>query len=97
MKQNTNLYDRENRFFESFYFEIQEQLIKRNNEQGQNDEETFDEEMNESSGERIEEAKNILDKIEELRRDPKYGNRKNVFYFPIENNLSFQHVWMMKH
>jgi hypothetical protein len=45
--------------------------------------------MNESSGERIEEAKNILDKIEELRRDPKYGNRKNVFYFPIENNLSF--------
>ncbi len=71
MKQNTNLYDRENRFFESFYFEIQEQLIKRNNEQGQNDEETFDEEMNESSGERIEEAKNILDKIEELRRDPK--------------------------
>jgi hypothetical protein len=45
--------------------------------------------MNESSGERIEEAKNILDKIEELRRDPKYGNRKNVCHFPIENNLSF--------
>jgi len=43
----------------------------------------MNEENDEILGERIEEAKNLLEKFEDLRRDPKYGNKKKLFFFII--------------
>jgi hypothetical protein len=43
----------------------------------------MNEENDEILGERIEEAKNLLEKFEDLRRDPKYGNKKKTFFFII--------------
>jgi len=51
-----------------------EHLVKRNNDEEENNEE-------ESDGERIEEARNLLDKLEDLRRNPKYGNETEKFVF----------------
>ena len=47
--------------------------MKRHSDQEQNDDETLEEESDEVVNERMEEAKSVLEKIEDFRRDSKYG------------------------
>ncbi|CAF4967726.1 unnamed protein product, partial [Rotaria sp. Silwood1] len=48
-----------------------EQLVKRDGESEQNEEEADDQDVDETLAERIEEARSILEKLEEVRRDSK--------------------------
>ena len=53
------------------------------NQGEQNEEEADGENMDETLADRVEEARNILEKLEEIRRDPKDSNnqmKKPLFY-----------------
>lgn len=73
-----------------------EQLVKRDGESEQTEEETEDPDTDETLGERIEEARGILEKLDEARREAKDGNEiqlncpffLNIYYF-------LKLVWMM--
>ena len=55
---------------------LQEQLVKRGDEQPQpEEEEVEEEEIDDSLTERIEEARGVLEKLEEIRRDTKDGTQ----------------------
>jgi hypothetical protein len=72
---------------------LQEQLIKSGNESEQNEEEADEEDTDETLAERIDEARSVLEKLEETRRESKDGKTmERVFK---KNNLLFQHDWMM--
>lgn len=59
---------------------IQELLVKRGNEQEhQEEEEVEEEEMDDNLTERIEEARGVLEKLEEIRRDAKDGRPTDPF------------------
>lgn len=47
--------------------------MKRNSGHDYNDDETVEDESDDVVSERMEEAKSVLEKIEELRRDSKYS------------------------
>ena len=59
---------------------IQELLVKRGSEQEQQEEEEAEEEeMDDNLTERIEEARGVLEKLEEIRRDAKDGRQTDPF------------------
>ena len=49
-------------------------MVKHDGENEQTEEEVDEEDTDETLAERIEEARNILEKLEEIRRDSKDGN-----------------------
>jgi hypothetical protein len=58
-------------------------LVRRSSIHEQNEAEPDGENTDEVFGERVEEARNILEKLEESRRDPKDSNAKNPFFIRI--------------
>lgn len=55
-----------------------EQLVKRDSEGEQNEEEADEQDTDETLAERIEEARSVLEKLEEARRDSKDGKIKEI-------------------
>lgn len=75
-------------------------MVKRGAEGEQpNEEEADEDDADETLGERIEEARGVLERLEEIRRDSKEGNqlrRQHVlFYSLFKFNCYFKHDWMM--
>lgn len=69
-------------------------MVKRS-EQDQNEEEIDEEDMDDSMGERVEEARALLERLEENRRESKDG-RTEIFQFSVFNRIFssiFQVVW----
>ena len=75
--------------------EIQEQLVKRQNDQ--DDDDTAEAQPEDVVNERMEEAKTLLEKIEEFKRESKRGKKRCCGHCFCEKNfVFFQHDWMMR-
>ena len=67
---------------------MKEQLVKSSGEGEQNEEEADEEETDETLAERIEEARSVLEKLEESRRENKDCKRSSFFFF-ISSKMTY--------